>query len=83
MTDSQKEPYLTVNRNKNWKKFFTNIFWYLLGLCTTGLLFENLKKVEYRVRRTLVKVVYFSKMTSSSKTPPFWILEKSSKGKVR
>jgi hypothetical protein len=37
------------------------VFWYLLGLCATGLLFEDMKKVEFTVGRTLVKVVFFLK----------------------
>jgi hypothetical protein len=44
-----------------------------LGLCTTGLLFEDLKKVEFRVGRTFLKKLdFFSIITSFSKNPPLW-----------
>jgi prolipoprotein diacylglyceryltransferase len=59
-------------------------FWYILGFCTTRLFFENLKKVEFRVGRTLLKKDdFFSKMTSSLKNLPFWIFEKVFSTKVR
>jgi hypothetical protein len=72
----------TVNKKK-YKRHFKNIrhlgkfslsifFGYILGFCTTGLLFENLKKVEFRVGGILWKKGdFFSKMMSSLKNPPF------------
>jgi hypothetical protein len=37
------------------EKFLWQFFWHILGICTTELLFEDLKKVDFRVGTTSVE----------------------------
>jgi hypothetical protein len=41
--------------NRHLGKFSLDFFFVILGLCTTGLLFENLKKIEFEMGDTFEK----------------------------
>jgi hypothetical protein len=43
------------------ENFIWNFFWYIMDLCTTGLLFGNFKKVEFRTILKKIDIFFFKK----------------------